>query len=121
MLHRIDLAVCGGTLCCGVTHDVRAQRRMADERGDVDRGALALEHVEVLREGLEIPADARAQDIERHAFDLGEIAHYPLAVRGAAGRDSEATVADDGSRYPERRRWRHARVPRDLRVVVRMV
>ena len=58
------------------------------------RGAVALEHVEVLRDGLELPADAGAQDLERHAFDLGEVAHDPLAVGGAARRDGEAAVAD---------------------------
>ena len=39
---------------------------------------------EVLRKGLEPPIDALAQDVERHALDLREIAHRPLAVLGLA-------------------------------------
>ena len=102
-------------------HHVGAHRRVADEAGDVQRHALALEHGEEFRDGLEVPAHAGAQHFDRHAFDLGEVLQDQVAVGGAAGRDGEAAVADDGGGDAERRRGRGERIPGELRVVVRVV
>jgi hypothetical protein len=51
---------------------------------------------------------------------VGERAQCEIAIVGAAGRDREATVADHDGRHPERGRGRRERVPRELRVVVRV-
>jgi hypothetical protein len=115
-LHRSNLRV--GRCAQGsiTTHDESAHAAVSDVRCDVDRAALTAQLSEVLRKGFEPPIDALAQDVERHALDVREIAHRPLAVLGLAGCDGEAAVADHCSRDPERRRRAHARVPRDLRV-----
>ena len=56
---------------------------MAHECRHVERGAAALQHVEVLRHGLEVPTHAGAQYLERHAFDLREFTSCGRA-RGTA-------------------------------------
>ena len=93
-------------------HHVGAQRRVPGEDGDVQRAPLPLEHVEILGDGLEVPADALAQHVERHAFHLREVAHHELAVAAAAGRDGEAAVADHRGGDAERGRGRDAADPR---------
>src|SRR3954469_1807892 len=94
---------------------------MSREYRYVDRRALALEHVEVLGHRLEVPADSLAQDFERHALHLGQVAHHELAVAAAAGRDGKAAVTDHRGGHAELGRGRYTRVPGDLRVVVRVV
>jgi hypothetical protein len=94
---------------------------MAGEHRDVERAAQALEHVEVLRHAFEVPAHAGAQHVERHAFDLRQVAHHQLAVAFAARGDGEAAVADDRGGDAEARRGRSPAVPGELRVVVRVV
>src|SRR4051812_5046199 len=93
---------------------------MPGEYRYVDRRALALEQVQVLRHRLEVPADSLAQHFERHAFHLGQVAHYELAVAAAAGRDGEAAIADHRGGHPELGRGRYARIPGDLGVVMRV-
>ena len=119
--HRLDFGRLRRALGRRVAHDISADRRMADENRDVDSAALALEHLQVLRDGFEIPAHTGAQHLERHALDLREVLHHELAVARAAGRDGEAAVADDRRGDAERRRGRRPRIPGELRVVVRMV
>ena len=119
--HRLDFGRLRRALGRRVAHDISADRRMADENRDVDSAALALEHLQVLRDGFEIPAHAGAQHLERHAFDLREVLHHEFAVARAAGRDGEAAVADDRRGDAERRRGRRPGIPGELRVVVRMV
>jgi hypothetical protein len=82
-------------------HHIGADRGMAGEHRDVERAAHALEHVEVLRHALEVPSHAGAQHVERHAFDLRQVAHHQLAVALAARRDGEAAVADDRGGHAE--------------------
>jgi hypothetical protein len=84
-------------------------------------GTLPIQHRHVLRDAFEVPADALAQHIQRHAFDLGEIAHDEFAVRRPARRDREAAVADDGGGHAQRRGRAQGAVPGDLRVVVGVV
>src|SRR5512145_403864 len=104
-----------------IAHHVRADRRMADERRHVEGSSPALEHVEVLRHGLEVPPYSGAQHFQRHALDLGEILHHQVTVARAAGRDGEPAVADDRGGDAERGRRRGPRVPRELCIVVSMV
>ena len=112
---------CGRRALCGVlVQDIGAHRRMADERSDVRHDAAALEHLQVFRVGLELPLHAGAQRIERHAFDVRQIAQGEVAVRGAAGRDGEAAVADHHARHAERDGRRGERVPDELGVEVRV-
>ena len=76
------------------------------------------QHVEILREALEAPVDAGAQRVERHALDMRQVAHGEVAVRGLAGRDGEAAIAQDGRGDAERRRGIDEGIPGDLRVVM---
>ncbi len=119
--HGGDLVVARGALGGRFAHDVAAHRRMADEGRHVERRAAALEHVEVLGHGLELPADPGAQHLERHALDLGQVAHHALALGRAAGGDGEAAVADHRAGDAQRRARREPRVPGDLGVVVGVV
>ena len=91
---------------------------MTDEGGDVERGAAPLQGRQVFREALEIPDDALAQHLQRHALDVGQVAQGPVAVAGPAGRDGEAAVADHHRGDAEAGRRREPRVPGRLRVVV---
>ena len=116
--HPGDLVVGGGAFGRFLAHHPGADRRMAGEAGDVGADAQPLQHVEILREALELPADAGAQRIERHALDMGEMAHGEVAVLRLAGRDGEAAVAQDCRGDPQRRRGIDERIPGDLRVVV---
>jgi hypothetical protein len=119
--HLADLGLGRDALNRRIAHHIAAQRRMTDEAGHVRCGAAAFEQVEILGHRFEFPADSRAQSVERHALDLGEVAHDALAVRRTAGRDGEAAVADHGRRDAEGGGGRGAGVPGELRVVVRVV
>jgi hypothetical protein len=70
------------------------------------------------REALELPADAGAQRVERHALDMGEMAHGEVAIGRLAGRDGESAIAQHGRGDAERRRGIDERVPGDLGIVV---
>ena len=85
VLHLRDLGGGGGALRRILAHHVGAHRRMADEAGDVQRHALALEHGEEFGHRLEVPARAGAQHVDRHALDLREVLQDQVAV-GRAGR-----------------------------------
>ena len=91
---------------------------MTGEAGDVGADAVLFQHVEILREALEAPVDAGAQRVERHALDMGEVAHGEVAVGRLAGRDGEAAIAQDRRGDAQRRRRIDEGVPGDLRVVV---
>ena len=119
--HFGDLGIGCNALRRRLAQHVAAQRRVPDEARDVERRPPALEHVEVLRHRFELPADAASQRVQRHALDLGQVAHHALAVRGAARRDGEAAVADHGGGDAKRGRGRGARIPGELRVVMRVV
>ena len=80
----------------------------------------ALEPLEPLRERLPAPVESRAQRLDGHALDAGHHAHDVVGVIGSGGREPEPTVAaDDGRDAMERGRAR-GRIPRELRVVVRV-
>ncbi len=93
---------------------------MPDEASDVRPHPLLLEHVEVLRKGLESPVDALAQRFERHAFHVREVAHDQVAIGGPARCDRETAIAHDDRRDAQRGRRIGERVPGDLGVVVGM-
>jgi hypothetical protein len=103
-----------------LAHHEGADRGMPGEGDDVRHHAVALEHREILGEALELPADAGAQRVQRHALDLGQVAHREIAVRGLARRDAEAAIADHDGRHAERRRRIRPRIPGELRVVMRV-
>ena len=118
--HRLDLG--GRRVALGglLAHHVEPQRRVADERADVDGAAPLLQRVEVLGEGLEGPvlAHARLQGRKRHAFDALQGLQDQVALGGAGGGDSEAAVAHHDGRDPVPGRDGEHPVPQDLRVVV---
>ena len=78
--HPRDLLGRRGALRGLLAHDEGAHARVPDERGDVETEPGPLERAQVLREALELPADAGAQRLERHALDVGEVAHRQVAV-----------------------------------------
>jgi hypothetical protein len=97
-----------------------ANRGVLRQHRDVRLGFLALEHVEVLREALEVPARAGEQRVDVHALHHREVAQQRLAQRRRTRRDAEAAVAHHRGGDAERHRGRERRVPGDLRVVVRV-
>ena len=113
-------AVGGGALRRVVAEHERPHRGVADERGHVGHHAAPLQRVEILRIGLEVPAHARPQRLERHALDVGEVAQREVAIVGPARGDREAAVADDDRGHAERGGRRGERVPGELGVVVRV-
>ena len=103
----------GGALRCRVAHHVGADDAVADVGGDVDRAAAALAAVPGIPGRSRSPsAMPCAQHLERHAFDLGQVAHRELAVLRPAGRDGEAAVADHRGGHAERGRGRDRAGPR---------
>ena len=117
-LHLCDLDCRGGALGRIVSHHIGAHAAVADVGGDVDRTALAPKLRQVLGKGLELPRDAPAQHVQRHALDLGQVAHRDVAVLRLARRDGEAAIADHRRRHAQRRRGPHTRIPGDLGVEV---
>jgi len=102
-----------------LAHDIHAGGSVADERRHVDRSAVRLEGIEVLREGLEAPvAEAGAQRIDAHALHVLERAHDQVTVLGPRGRNREAAVAHHDGGHAVPRRAAHQPVPHDLGVVV---
>ena len=116
--HLGDLVVGGGALGRLPTHHPGAQRRVAAIGGDIRDRSAALEHVEVLAEGLEVPAHAGPHGLERHRLDPSEVAQRTIAIFGVAGRDAEAAVADDHGADAEQGRGHGVGIPRELDIVV---
>ena len=119
---RRDLV--GGRRALGrlLAHHVESHRRVADQRADVDRGAAALDRVEVLREGLERPVARRARRGARRATCPRRSRACAGSARGApdgsARCRSRSCPSRRGDAVPRRDR-QHA-VPEHLRVVVRV-
>ena len=103
-----------------LAHHPGPKRRMADEGPDVDRGAAALDRVQVLGEGGEGPflPESLAQGGDGHPFHVLEGADDRLAVLGPGGGDGEAAVAHHHRRHPVPGGDGEHAVPHDLRVVV---
>lgn len=91
--HARDLLVGRGALGGLLTHHEGADGGMAGEAGDVRADTLLLQHIEILRKALETPAHASPQRLQRHALDMGQVAHGEIAVPRLAGRDGEAAIA----------------------------
>ena len=117
-LHLRDLGRGGGARRRVVAHHVGANAAMSDVGGDVDRAPFAPKLRHVFGECLEFPRNALPQYVQRHAFDLREIAHRDVAVLRLARRDGESAIADHRRRDAQRRRRPHTGVPRDLGVEV---
>ena len=113
-LHGGHLGIGGAAFRGVVAHHVGPHAAVADVGGDVDRTSLAAQLRQVLGKGLEAPRDAGLQHAERHALDLGQVAHRDVAVGGLARRDGEAAIADHGRRHAQRRRGPNLRIPGDL-------
>jgi hypothetical protein len=103
-----------------VAHDVRPQRAVRHLGAEIDRERPPRERVEVLRERLPLPGDALGH---RGARDVFDALHQPdepgVAVR-RGGREPDAAVAHDRGRDAVPARRRQHRIPRGLRVVVRV-
>ena len=87
---------------------------------DIDGATLLLEHGHVLGESFKAPIDAIAQHIQRHAFDLREVAHGQFTVLRTTRCNGEATVANDGGGHAHGGRGAHIRVPGDLGIEMGM-
>ena len=96
-LHRRDLVLGGVALLRGLTHDVAAHRRVADQRRDVHAQPM-VEGVEVFGNRLPAPRHAGPNRLERDRLDVREHAGEHLAVLLVGGRQGEGAVADDDRR-----------------------
>ena len=118
--HGGDLVVGGRALEGGLAHHVVAQGREGDEAGDVDTEAAPVDGIEILAVALPLPVDAGLHDVVGDGLDVDEVLHQDLARRRLHRRHAHAAVAHDDRGHAVPRRARHHRVPRDLRVVVRV-
>ena len=91
---------------------------MTNVSGNIDDATFAPEHGQIFWEGFKVPVNALLQHIQRHAFDLGQIAHGQFTVAGTAWRNREAAVANDGCGHTHGGRGPDIRIPRDLCVKV---
>ena len=118
--HGGDLVLGGGALERGLAHHVVTQRGEGHQPRHVDAEAAAVDGVEVLAVALPLPVDARLHDVVGNGLDVDEVLHQDLARRRLHRRHAHAAVAhDDGGHAVPRRAGDH-RIPRDLRVVVRV-
>ena len=110
----------GGGLVPGapLPHHVGPHRAVGDLGADVERLGRALHGVEVLGEGLPVPADALGQRGAGDVLDALHQADQPLVAVRVHRREADAAVAHDhgGDAVPARRR--EQRVPGDLAVEV---
>ena len=104
----------------GISHHHAAHRRVPGHERHVERGASAIDGIEVLARRVPSPRHAGAQRLERHAFDARQHAHDVVAVGVGERRDGEPAVAPDHGRDAVQRRRREPRVPEDLRVEMRV-
>ena len=113
-LHRLarqlgdlsDLVLRRGFLHRAFAHDVEPRRAVPDEAADVDGGTQRFQGVEIATVGLPVPGQA-VQD--RLLGDVLDGLHHPgeeLPVRGFAGREGDAAIAE------QRRRDAVASLPR---------
>ena len=116
--HRRHLGDGGLPLGRVVTHDVVAERGVAEQRRDVELERQRIERVEVLGEGLEGPRDALREGVERHALDVLQHPHDGVAVGRTRRCEPEAAVAHDHGGDAVPRRGGEVGVPQDLGVVV---
>ena len=104
--------------CATLAHHVQAQRAVGDLGAEVDVAWMALEVVEVLREGLPRPRQALVQ---RHAGDVLDAFHQldeALVVGGPHRGEADAAVAHHGGRDAVPARRGQLDVPGRLAVVV---
>ena len=109
--------------CCSkarCAHDVRAQRRVADIGGVVDRFRQLVDDVHVLAERRPVPGDRSADGFGGDVFGADDVAQNHVALLGRAGREREAAVAHDGGRDAVPAGAASERIPEDLRVHVRV-
>ena len=118
--HGIDLVRIGGATDSFVAHDIDAQRRVADVRGEVQQRAPSTNRVEVLAERFELPRDAGVEGGRIHVLDLFHGARDEVAIGGASGSDREAAVTRDHRGDAVVARWCERRIPEHLSVVVRV-
>ena len=101
-----------------LAHHVAAQRAVRDLRRDVHHARLAVDGVEVLREGLPLPGDAGRHRRGRDVLDGVEQVQQPLALGGADGGEADAAVAHDDRRDAVVAGGIEVRVPRHLGIHV---
>ncbi len=113
-LHRGEVVVVARLLERALTHDVGAQRGVADVARVVDALGQRVDHVEVLREGLPSPVDTGLHGGTRDVFGALEAADGEVLFGTATRRDREAAVAHDDRAHPVPRRAGAQRVPAHL-------
>ena len=103
-----------------VAHHVDAQVRMAEERGDVHRGAVRPQGVPPLGVRLPVPRDPGRERVDRDVLDEAEHVAGRHAVGGAHRRERQRAVAGDDRGHAVLRHRVDQRVPPHRRVVVRV-
>nr|WP_262402566.1 hypothetical protein [Actinomadura sp. CNU-125] len=114
--HRLGLG--GGRGALLAADREQPQRRVPDERADVEALGARVDGGKVVGVGLEAPVDALVEGLQRHALDVLQGADDDVAVLGAGGRDAEAAVAHDDAGHAVPAGRGEVAVPEDLRVVV---
>jgi hypothetical protein len=119
--HVLDVVVArrlvGGT---AVAHDEAAQGSVGDLRSDVDHAWLGGQRVEVLGVAGPLPRDALDHRAAGDVLDPLHQLDQPLVSICCGGCEADAAVAHDHRGDPVPTRGCQPRVPRGLRVVVRV-
>jgi hypothetical protein len=120
--HLLHFVFIGLTLGGVFAHGVKAQRRMADKDGGIDRSPSGFDGVEIFREGDEWPvaAETRFQRLSRHALDFFQRLDNQFAMLRPRRRDTKAAIAQHGGGDAMPGRDGHHAIPHHLRVVMRM-
>ena len=117
--HHVELFRCRLAFGRVVPKHDPAKGRVPDEESGVD-GDRSVEAAEPVAVGGPVPLQPGGQRLDRDPLDPGHHPHQVVGVLGAGRREGEATVAAEHRGDPVVRRRARRRVPRKLRVVVRV-
>ena len=119
-LHRPQVIAACLLLECARAHDVRAQRRVPDVGGVVDRLGQLVHHIHVLPERCPVPADRGRHRLGGNILRARNVGDDQIALRGGTGRERESAVAHHhrGDAVPARATAQ--RIPEHLCIHVRM-
>ena len=118
--HLTTLGVGGLLLDRALTHDVKAHRAVADQAGDIDAGADALDRVEIAAVAFPVPGQTAEDRLTGDVLDRFHHAGEQLLVAGPTGREGHAAIAQQRSGHAMPADRRAARIPADLGIEMGM-
>ena len=107
-----------GMIDAALPHREHPQRRVRHLSRDVDRVRCGVQRVQVLREGLPLPAEALFEHGRGDVLDAFHEGDRPRLLITAHRREPDAAIAHDDGGHAMRRRRLEDRVPEGLAVVV---